>query len=144
MSANPPTVPLGSSGLEGWTSCCDAAVTYHDATLCCKGCWREVWPVSIDPERAESLDRIIRDVLEDRITAGEGVARQRLLLAPRVVAVCDGPVDAEWNPDAPEPAFRKGDAFPVASMSEHGGVLYLALRDGAAILTAQASAFQVP
>jgi hypothetical protein len=24
------------------TECCGAAVTYHDATLCCKGCWEEV------------------------------------------------------------------------------------------------------
>jgi hypothetical protein len=24
------------------TECCGAAVTYHDTTLCCKGCWAEV------------------------------------------------------------------------------------------------------
>lgn len=24
------------------TDCCGAAVTFHDTTLCCKGCWVEV------------------------------------------------------------------------------------------------------
>ena len=25
-----------------YTECCDAEVTFHDTTLCCKSCWREV------------------------------------------------------------------------------------------------------
>jgi hypothetical protein len=25
------------------TACCGASVTFHDTTLCCKGCWEEVY-----------------------------------------------------------------------------------------------------
>jgi hypothetical protein len=25
-----------------YTECCDAEVTFHDTTLCCKSCWQEV------------------------------------------------------------------------------------------------------
>jgi hypothetical protein len=29
-------------GEKMYTECCDAEVTFHDTTLCCKSCWREV------------------------------------------------------------------------------------------------------
>lgn len=33
------------------TECCQAAVTYHDATLCCKCCWVEVDDAYAAPAR---------------------------------------------------------------------------------------------
>lgn len=35
------------------TECCQASVTYHDATLCCKCCWREVDVAYDAPARFE-------------------------------------------------------------------------------------------
>jgi hypothetical protein len=78
-----PTVPVGIDGLEGWTSCCDAAVTYSGSALCCKGCWSEVETVTLDGDAATALTAIVRDVIDETITADEGVARQRALLGSR-------------------------------------------------------------
>lgn len=76
------TVPVGTDGLEGWTSCCEASVTFSgEATLCCKACWHEVLPVGLDGEQGDALSRIVRDVIGEAITADEGVAAQRHLLA---------------------------------------------------------------
>jgi hypothetical protein len=80
-----PTVPVGIDGLEGWTSCCDAAVTYGEIyagefALCCKGCWSEVEIVTLDGDAATELSTIVRDVIDETITADEGVARQHALL----------------------------------------------------------------
>lgn len=36
-----------------YTECCDAEVTFHDTTLCCKSCWKEV-----------SLDYLLDDLEE--------------------------------------------------------------------------------
>lgn len=70
-------VPVGADGLEGWTSCCEASVTHHDSTLCCKACWNEVEMIQLGGGDGETLSQIVRDVLEGTITADEGVARQR-------------------------------------------------------------------
>lgn len=74
------TVPVGLT-LEGWTSCCEGAVTYAEATLVCKGCWHEVEMVALDRQQAVELDKIVRAVLFGEMTADAGVARQRALLA---------------------------------------------------------------
>lgn len=74
------TVPVGSGGLEGWTSCCAAAVTYSETTLCCKGCWHEVEMVHLEGAEADALEQIVRDVITGAKTADEGVACQQAML----------------------------------------------------------------
>jgi 2-oxoglutarate dehydrogenase complex dehydrogenase (E1) component-like enzyme len=80
-----PTVPVAADGLEGWTSCCDAAVTYSSAlgepVLVCKACYREVETIDLDDTSGAALSRIVTDVIEGTTTADEGVALQRALLA---------------------------------------------------------------
>lgn len=79
------TVPVGADGLEGWSSCCEAAVTYSGAVLCCKECWEEVEMVDLPAEQGEALSEVVRAVIAQEITAAEGVARQRRLLAEKEV-----------------------------------------------------------
>jgi hypothetical protein len=75
-----PTVPIAANGLEGWTSCCWASVTFTgDGVLCCKGCWREVQPVEPEPAARRELGEIVMAVIEGRIAPSEGAARQRAL-----------------------------------------------------------------
>jgi hypothetical protein len=81
MIQSTPTVPVGTDGLEGWTSCCEAAVTYHGITLICKKCYMPVAMLDIEGDRGDVLSQIVRDVIDGTITADEGVARQRALLA---------------------------------------------------------------
>ena len=78
----PRWVPVGADGLEGWTSCCEASVTYHDSALCCKACWNTVEAVELGGEDGEKLSKIVADVIDGTITADQGVARQRDLLNP--------------------------------------------------------------
>jgi hypothetical protein len=78
------TVPVGIDGLEGWTSCCAAAVTFSETTLCCKACWQEVEMVALGDEQGAALSQIVRDVITEKITASEGVKRQQALLAEEV------------------------------------------------------------
>jgi hypothetical protein len=79
------TVPVAADGLEGWTSCCEAAVTYSsalgDPVLVCKACWNPVEMIDLDDTAGEALSRIVRDVIDGTTTADEGVALQRALLA---------------------------------------------------------------
>ena len=76
-----PTVPVAANGLEGWTSCCDASVTFHDVTLCCKACWREVAPVTLDARTGRKLDAIVMAVIDGDMCPNDGVAAQKALLA---------------------------------------------------------------
>ena len=78
----PRWVPVGADGLEGWTSCCEASVTYSGSTLCCKACWNDVEMVQLEGKDAETLSRIVTEVIEGTITADQGVARQHDLLNP--------------------------------------------------------------
>jgi len=39
------------SGAWRLTECCQASVTYHDTTLCCKCCWWEVDDAYAEPAR---------------------------------------------------------------------------------------------
>lgn len=78
---NPPTVPIGANGLEGWTSCCDAGVTFSgDGALCCKRCWNEVQAVEPAPAARRELGEIIEAVIKGVLTSTEGVARQHALM----------------------------------------------------------------
>lgn len=73
------TVPVAPSGLEGWTSCCKAAVTFHDETLICKACYEEVLQVPVDGELGRELDAIIGGIIRCEIAAVTGVERQTAL-----------------------------------------------------------------
>ena len=81
-----PSVPIGANGLEGWSSCCEASVTYHmeedgSATLCCKSCWQEVMPVLVEGSAGERLGEVVRRVIDQEIEPEEGVRLQREVLA---------------------------------------------------------------
>lgn len=76
-----PTVPIASNGLEGWTSCCAAAVTYSETALCCKACWNEVDTVRLEGDDGVALGVIVEAVIMGAISADEGVKRQQALLA---------------------------------------------------------------
>jgi hypothetical protein len=82
MTTTTPTVPIGANGLEGWTSCCGACVTYSgDGILCCKACWEEVQPVEpSDPRVRRELGEVVMAVCHGEMEPEEGVARQRALL----------------------------------------------------------------
>jgi hypothetical protein len=71
-------------GLEGWTSCCEAAVTYSEDVLCCKGCWAEVTEIHLGFEAGRALTETVRAVIHGSMTPDEGVARQREILAGAV------------------------------------------------------------
>ena len=76
-----PTVPIASNGLEGWTSCCEAAVTYSgDGYLCCKKCWSEVDTVSLPGEAGVELGKAISAAISDD-SYHEAILIQRRLLA---------------------------------------------------------------
>lgn len=70
--------------MEGWTSCCEAAVTFSETALCCKGCWHEVDRIYLDPEQGAALDAIVHDVIRGNITGAQGVARQKALLKRKI------------------------------------------------------------
>lgn len=79
--SNFPTFPVASNGLEGWTSCCDAAVTFTgDGALVCKGCYHEAAGVPVGGEAGDALGEIIHAVLMGDVPCADGVARQRALL----------------------------------------------------------------
>jgi hypothetical protein len=76
------TVPLTSSGLTGWTSCCDAAVTCDEyGDFCCKACWNTVHVKDVDDVTSRKLDAIVRSVLKQNLTPDQGVMLQHELLA---------------------------------------------------------------
>jgi hypothetical protein len=77
-----PTVPVAAGRhLEGWSSCCGAAVTFSgDGALCCKKCWHEVDTQYVTGELAERLDAIIYAALTGTMTCDAAVASQRDLL----------------------------------------------------------------
>lgn len=79
-----PTVPIAANGLEGWSSCHNAAVTYHDEFLCCKECYEEVDAIPIDGPAGVELGLVIAAVIDGTMTPDQGVAEQtRILGAPR-------------------------------------------------------------
>jgi len=85
VNASPthPTVAIAVSPegtLEGWTSCCAASVTYHDATLCCKACWHAVAETYVRGADGARLYGIVHDVLLGEMTPDAGVESQRELL----------------------------------------------------------------
>lgn len=90
MPRTAPTVPIAADGLEGWTSCCDACVTYSgDGVLCCKACWNEVDTVALDPANGAALSVIVTAVINGDITPDEGVRRQAALLATATTTPTD-------------------------------------------------------
>lgn len=85
-----PQVPIGANGLEGWSSCCKAAVTYctdpqmeGGQTLCCKQCFEAVESVYLEGDVGVRLGEVVQSVIAGSLTADEGVAMQ----------------DAMWQPD---------------------------------------------
>lgn len=79
-------VPTAPSGLEGWTTCCAAAVTFSDVALCCKGCWAEVATVPLTGEAGAILDSAVAAVLTGALTPEQGIAAQRHALQMVAVA----------------------------------------------------------
>lgn len=80
-----PTVPVGTDGLEGWTSCCGACVTFSiagggDPVLCCKSCWSEVERVYPQGAVGDALNAAVAGVIDEDLLPREGVARQRELI----------------------------------------------------------------
>lgn len=75
------TVPVGATGLEGWTSCCNAAVTYFDSTLCCKACYEVVEALPLAGDAGVEMDAIVMEVIRAEITPEIAIERQNALLA---------------------------------------------------------------
>ena len=81
MTTTTPTAPAGTTGLEGWTSCCNAAVTcVETGATVCKSCYREVALVDLDGDAGDRLDEIVHAVIRGEMTAEQGIEAQRNLL----------------------------------------------------------------
>lgn len=75
-----PTVTVAPSGLEGWTSCCDAAVSIGDEGYYCKACFELVEMEFVTGPDGEALGQILDDCITMKIDADEGVRRHHALL----------------------------------------------------------------